>query len=69
MLRIDALYCPLDVTFSYCMHSRRNKIIAINEQINDEMRPYICAHDIRLDALLPAHQALLFKSLILFTTN
>ena len=45
-LGVNVLYCPLGATLGYYMHDRRNKIIVINDQTNDEIRPYICAHEL-----------------------
>jgi len=45
-LGINVLYCPLGMTLGYYMHDRRNKIIVINDQTDDEIRPYICAHEL-----------------------
>lgn len=44
-LGVNVLYCPLGTTLGYYMHDRRNKIIVINAQTSDEIRPYICAHE------------------------
>lgn len=45
-LGVTVLYCPLGMTLGYYLHDRRNKIIVINDQTDDEMRPYICAHEL-----------------------
>lgn len=45
-LGVNVLYCPLGATLGYYMHDRRNKIIVINDQTSDEIRPYICAHEL-----------------------
>lgn len=45
-LNIIVLYHPLGGTLGFSTYDRRNKFIVINDQADDEIRPYICAHEL-----------------------